>query len=122
MLVPVREGSQRQVLSLLGGTAFPRTLEPDGQMGGLNAFDRSVARLAALSRRAGAVGAINTHLFADGGDRKLDDLVSGWLGPNPFVIGTAKVSRYYAMFRACLGAAKLRPHDAKAGPPMPSKQ
>ena len=122
MLIPVREGRRRHVLSLLGGTAFPRTLEPDGQMGGLNAFDSSVARLAELSRRAGAVGTINTHLFADGGDRKLDNLVSGWLGPNPFVIGTAKVSRYYAMFRACLGAAKLRPIDAKAGPPMPSKQ
>jgi metallo-beta-lactamase class B len=122
MLIPVREGRRTHVLSLLGGTAFPRTLEPDGVMGGLNAFDRSVERLSQLSRRAGAVGTINTHVFVDGGDKKLAQIALKKGGANPFVIGAAKVTRYYAMFRACLGAAKLRPQDPNAGPPMPSKQ
>jgi metallo-beta-lactamase class B len=121
MLIPVREGRRRHVLSLLGGTAFPRTLEGDGIMGGLNDFDRSVARLSALSRRAGAVGTINTHVFVDGSDSKLAAIAATKGGPNPFVMGAAKVTRYYAMFRACLGAAKLRPQGANAGPPMPSK-
>ena len=121
MLVPVREGGQRYMLSLLGGTAFPRTLEGDGLMGGLNDFDRSVARLSELSRRAGAVGTINTHVFVDGSDKKLAKIALGKGGANPFIMGSARVTRYYAMFRACLGAAKLRPLDPNAGPPMPSK-
>lgn len=122
MLVPVRGGNRRHVLSLLGGTAFPPKREADGIMGGLDAFDRSVARLSSLSRRARAVGTINTHVFVDGGDKKLAVLALKKGGANPFVMGTDKVTRYYAMFRACLGAAKLRPPNPNAGPPMPSKQ
>ena len=33
--ISVRDGRQRYMLSLLGGTAFPRTLEGDGLMGGI---------------------------------------------------------------------------------------
>ena len=122
-LIPVREGRRHYVLSMLGGTAFPRTLEPDGHMGGLLAFERSVRRLSDLGRAAGAVGTINTHVFVDGGDKRLALMRNRRAGEsNPFVLGRDKVVRYYGMFRACLGAAELRPHDANAGPPMPSKQ
>lgn len=120
-LVPVREGGRRYVLSLLGGTAFPRTMEPDVNTGGLLAFERSVRRLSEVSRRAGAVGLINTHIFADGGDKRLAARQALKPGArNPFVLGTANVTRYYAMFQACLRAAQLRPQDANAAPPMPS--
>lgn len=121
-LIPVRDGRQRHVLSLLGGTAFPRTLEPDETMGGLLAFERSVKRLSQVSRRAGADGLINTHIFADSGDKRLEAVAGRKPGaPHPMVLGAAKVTRYYALFQACLRAAQLRPRDPGAAPPQPSK-
>lgn len=120
-LIPVREGGKSYVLSLLGGTAFPRKLEPDEQMGGLLAFEQSVKRLAELSRKAGAVGLINTHIFVDGSDKRLAHaLARKPREPNPFVLGTDKVVRYYGMFQACLRAAEQRPRDLSTKPPMPA--
>ena len=55
MLIPVREGRRRDVLSLLGGTAFPRTLEGgDGLMGGLGTT--STVRWRGCPRSAGGPG------------------------------------------------------------------
>lgn len=120
-LIPVREGGHGYVLSLLGGTAFPRKLEPDGAMGGLLQFEQSVERLRDLSRQAGAVGLLNTHIFVDGSDKRLAKARQRAAGePNPFVLGADKVERYYGMFLACLRAARLRPQNPDAGPPMPS--
>jgi metallo-beta-lactamase class B len=120
-LIPVRENARTYVLSLLGGTAFPRKLEPDSQMGGLVAFENSVRILAERSRRAGAVGLINTHPHVDGTEQRLAQSQTRKPGdPNPFVLGADKVQRYYGMFQACLRAAMLRPRDANAAPPMPS--
>jgi metallo-beta-lactamase class B len=122
-LIPAREGDETYVLSLLGGTAFPPQLEPSEQTGGLLAFERSVKRLSDLGRKAGTVGLINTHIFVDGTDRRLAQaLVRQDGAPNPFVIGTDKVVRYYGLFQACLKAAELRPPGAAwpSTPPMPS--
>jgi metallo-beta-lactamase class B len=121
-LIPVRKGKRRYVLSLLGGTAFPRKLEPDSQMGGLVAFEKSVNRLAAQSKTAGAVGLINTHVHVDGTMQRLElARARKPSAPNSFVLGADKVERYYGMFAACLRASMLRPRDPNAGPPMPSK-
>lgn len=120
-LIPVREGEKTYLLSLLGGTAFPRTLEPDGQMGGLIAFENSVRILAERSHKAGAVGLINTHPHVDGTEKRLELARERKPGEaNPFILGSDKVERYYGMFRACLRAAMLRPLNPNAGPPMPS--
>jgi metallo-beta-lactamase class B len=123
MLIPVREGGRTYILSLLGGTAFPPQLEPTDQTGGLLAFEHSVKRLSALSRKAGAVGLLNTHIFVDGTDKRLAQaLVRKEGAPNPFVLGTDKVVRYYDLFQACLKAAELRPPGPawSKSPPMPS--
>jgi metallo-beta-lactamase class B len=121
-LIPVREGKRTYLLSLLGGTAFPRKLEPDGQMGGLVAFERSVRLLAERSKAAGAVGLINTHVHVDGTGKRLEAARARKPGDtNPFILGGDKVERYYGMFAACLRAAMLRARDPNAGPPMPSK-
>jgi metallo-beta-lactamase class B len=120
-LIPVHEGGRTYVLSLLGGTAFPRTLEPDEMTGGMNAFERSVTILAERARKAGAVGIINTHPHVDGSDHRIERALARRPGePNPFILGADKVGRYYGMFHACLRAAMLRPRNPNAGPPMPS--
>jgi len=122
-LIPVKLGGETHVMSLLGGTAFPRSLEPDGFMGGLNQFEHSVERLRKLSQEAGADGTINTHPFVDGSTRKLGERAAAGEGAaNPFVLGKDKVARYYSMFLSCLRAAKLRPLEPMSLPPMPSKE
>ena len=108
-LIPARENGQTYVLSLLGGTMIPPQLEPINASGGVLAFERSIVRLSDASRKAGAVGLLNTHIFVDGTDTRLAQSRKRLAGaPNPFVIGTATVVRYYAMFRACVKAAELR--------------
>jgi hypothetical protein len=98
------------VLSLLGGTAFPTTLEPSDRNGGLRAFSASVERLSKLSQAAGADGVINTHIFVDGSTERLAAAHARKPGEaTPFVIGTQAVVRYYAMFDECLKAAAERP-------------
>lgn len=120
-LIPVKQGGETHVMSLLGGTAFPRTLEPEGFMGGLNQFEASVERLQKSSEEAGADGTINTHPFVDGSTRKLGEVAAAGKGAaNPFVLGKDKVNRYYDMFLSCLRAAKLRPPVPMSAPPMPS--
>ena len=109
-LIPVHEAHQPYVLSLLGGTAFPQTRQPTKQSGGLIAFSTSVERLSKLSRAAGAVGVINTHIFVDGSLQRLAAARARQAGQaNPFVLGTDAVVRYYGMFDECLKAASERP-------------
>jgi metallo-beta-lactamase class B len=109
-LIPVKEGGTPHLLSLLGGTAFPRTLEPTSTMGGLRAFSASVERLSKLSQGAGADGIINTHIFVDGSLERLEAAHARKAGEaNPFVLGKEAVKRYYAMFDECLEAAAERP-------------
>ena len=109
-LIPVTLRGEAHVLSLLGGTAFPRTLEPTDTMGGLRAFSRSVERLSKLSQKAGADGIINTHIFVDGSLERLAAAQARKVGEGtPFVIGRQAVVRYYAMFDECLKAAAERP-------------
>jgi metallo-beta-lactamase class B len=109
-LIPVHEGGKQYLISLLGGTAFPRTLEPTREMGGLLAFSTSVERLSKLSQAAGAVGVINTHIFVDGSLERLREAHVRQGGqPNSFLLGTNAVVRYYGMFDECLKAAAERP-------------
>lgn len=121
-LLPARQGEKSYVMSLLGGTAFPATLEPSGYMGGLRQFEESVGRLSQAGKESNAVGTINTHPFVDGTTRKLGEIASAGAkgGANPFVLGADKVERYYAMFQACLRAAQRRPMKPMKAPPMPA--
>lgn len=106
-LVPVKDKGRPIVLSLMGGTAFPPGVEPDEKTAGLKAFATSMARLAALSREAGATGLLNTHAFANG---SLDRMaaVQGKGGAGGFAIGKDAVDRYYRIIQECLAAASAR--------------
>jgi metallo-beta-lactamase class B len=108
-IIPAREGGKIYPMSLLGGTAFPVTLEPNENGGGLLANSASVRRLSALSRAAGAVGLLNTHVSVDGSSERLHAAAARKKGqPNPFVIGPDAVRRHYAIFDECLQAAIAR--------------
>jgi metallo-beta-lactamase class B len=108
-LIPVRDGSRTLILSLLGGTAFPITIEPAEHSAGLLAFSDSVERLARLSKEAGAVGIINTHINNDGSHDRMQALAARQPGQrHPFEIGADAVARHYAVIDACLKAATER--------------
>jgi metallo-beta-lactamase class B len=109
-IIPAKEGGKIYPLSLLGSTAFPPTLEPTDRVGGLRAYDDSVKRFSEISRAAGAVGLLNTHHFADGTTERLAAARARAPGqPNPFLIDSDAVSRYYGILDQCLLAAEARP-------------
>jgi metallo-beta-lactamase class B len=109
-IIPAREGDKTFNLSLLGSTAFPPTLESTNRTGGLLAYDRSVKRLAELSKAAGAVGLLNTHIFVDGSTERLAAAQKrAKVQKNPFVLGEDAVRRYYGILDECLQAAAKRP-------------
>jgi hypothetical protein len=108
--VPVRHHGKTYTLSLFGSVAFPPTLEATDRTGGLRKYDESVQRFGDISRRAGSVGILNTHVFADGTLNRLALARDAGLDqPNPFFIGSDAVSRYYGLLHECLQAAQLRP-------------
>lgn len=112
-IVPVREGKAVHKLSLLGGTAFPPTIEPGDRNGGLSGFSKSVERLAELSKAAAAEGLINTHSFVDGSADHLRTVAKARAEGkrNPFLVGTHLVVKHYQVFNECLKAAMERPED-----------
>jgi len=82
-------------------------------VGGLRKYDQSVQRFADISKQAGAVGILNTHVFADGGLARLNALRTRKPSePNPFLIGAEATSRYYGILHECLQAAQARPQVA----------
>ncbi len=110
-IFPVYEGGKRHVASLLGGTAFPGTLEANERTGGLIAYQAAIERFSGLSRQAGADVLLNTHLFAIGGVEWVDRARAAG-GGGPFVVGGKTVARYYALLDQCLQSAQER---VKAG-------
>jgi metallo-beta-lactamase class B len=111
-MIPVRDHGRTVVLSLLGGTVFPTVRQPNNRSGGQLQWDGSIRRLAGLAERHHAVGLLNTHPFADGGEARMAALrEKGDGGPNPFVIGTPSVMRYYAVVDHCVKAALARPEN-----------
>jgi metallo-beta-lactamase class B len=112
-IVPVRDAGTVRTLSLFGSVAFPPSLEPTDRTGGLRKYDESVQRFAEISKKAGAVGILNTHVFAEGGLGRLAAARARKPGqPNPFLIGADATARYYGILHECLQAAELRPQIA----------
>jgi metallo-beta-lactamase class B len=108
-----KEKGREYPLSLLGSVAFPPNLDPTPANGGLLLYDKAVQSFGQASRKAGAVGILNTHAFADGGLARLETAASSNAdAPNPFLIGADTVNRYYGLFSECLKAAIARPHSA----------
>jgi metallo-beta-lactamase class B len=108
-IVPARENGQTYALSLFGSVAFPPTIEPTDRTGGLRKYDGSVQRFGEISHGAGAVGILNTHVFAEGGLNRLALARARRPDqPNPFLLGGDAVSRYYGILHECLQAAESR--------------
>jgi metallo-beta-lactamase class B len=125
-LLPVHEGGRTFTLSLYGSVAFPPSLEPTERTGGLRKYDESVQRFGEISRRAGANGILNTHVFAEGGLNRLALARARQPGQaNPFLIGADATSRYYGILHECLQAAEARPQVAtdwtKPSSPVPPR-
>jgi metallo-beta-lactamase class B len=122
-LVPVREAGKTYLLSLFGSVAFPPNLEPTPQTGGQRLYDRSVLRFGELGRKAGAVGLLNTHVFADGGLDRLAAARARKPGqPNPFLLGAETTARLYGILHECLLAAEARPPGLNDwNKPLPDK-
>lgn len=114
-IFPVRQGGTSHVVSLLGSTAFPGTIEPTDKTGGLGAYRRSIERFNALSRDAHADIQLNTHLFAFGGIEHLEQTQSSGNG-NSFVIGREAIDRYYRLLDRCMQASEARIQAGSGGP------
>jgi len=112
-----RQGGKPRVVSLLGSTAFPSTIEPTDITGGLAKYRQSIARFSKLSKDAGAEVLLNTHLFAFGGDARLTQVQKTGKG-DPFVIGPDGVARFYGLLDHCMQASEAR---IRAGLGAPSR-
>lgn len=108
------KGKQRRV-SLLGSTAFPSTVEATDINAGLAHYRDSIQRFSRISQRAGTEVLLNTHLFAFGGDAKLEQVQKTGKG-DPFVIGPDAVGRFYGLLDHCMQAAEARIRSGLAGP------
>ena len=112
-IVPVRDGGVVRQLSLYGSVAFPPSIEPTERVGGLRKYDESVQRFGEISKKAGTLGILNTHVFADGSLTRIASVQTRKPGqPNPFLIGAEATARYYSILHECLQAALLRPQIA----------
>ena len=116
-----RQDGKDHVISLLGSTAFPGTIEPTDITGGLAKYRASIARFSDLSRQAGAEGLLNTHLFAFGGDQKLLETQKSGNG-NSFLIGTDGVARFYGLLDHCMQATEARILAGEAAPKQVGEQ
>lgn len=112
-----RQGDRPRVISLLGSTAFPSTIEPTDINGGLAKYRESIVRFSKLSRDAGAEVLLNTHLFAFGGDQRLEQ-VQATGKPDSFLIGVDGVQRFYGLLDHCMQASEAR---IRAGIGKPSR-
>jgi metallo-beta-lactamase class B len=103
----VKQDGKPHVISLLGSTAFPDTIEPTDITGGLTKYRKSIQRFSALSRDAGADGVLNTHLFAFGGEERLDQARALGKGTS-FLIGADGIARWYGLLDHCMQASIAR--------------
>lgn len=110
-IFPVLQGGKRHVVSLLGSTALPDTIEPTEITGGLERYRDSIDRFARLSRTARTDILLNTHLFAFGGVDKLDRARATKTAArrgDGFVIGPRRIAAFYGLMDHCMQAAEGR--------------
>jgi len=110
-----QKGGKPVAVSLLGSTAFPGTIEPTDITGGLARYRESIKRFRHLSQKARTTVLLNTHLFAFGGDAKLEQVQATGKG-DAFVIGTRGVDRFYGLLDHCMQASEARIRAGLAGP------
>jgi metallo-beta-lactamase class B len=102
-LIPVRDGGTSHLAALWGGTGLNADRES------LDQYVASAQRFEAIARKANADVLLSNHTDWDGAKVYLPQLAARPAGvPNPFVVGTAAVSRYLTVARECATARRLR--------------
>jgi metallo-beta-lactamase class B len=101
-LIPLRDGAERHVAALWGGTAF--NFGPDKPR--IQAYAASAARFRDIAAAAGADVLLSNHSDYDGTKLKLPALARRAAGaPHPYVVGADSVRRYLAVANECAQAA-----------------
>jgi metallo-beta-lactamase class B len=101
-LIPVRDGGERHVAALWGGTLF--NFGPDAQR--FSAYAESAERFREIAANARADVLLSNHTDYDGTKEKLPALA--WRGPgdpHPYVVGRDSVERYLTVAHECALAA-----------------
>jgi len=101
-LIPVRDGSERHVAALWGGTLF--NFGPDRAR--FASYAASAARFRDIVTKAGARVLLSNHTDYDGSKTKLPAMATRKPGgPHPYVVGTDSVRRYLTVANECAQAA-----------------
>jgi metallo-beta-lactamase class B len=97
-LIPLRDGANRHVAALWGGTAF--NFAPDAAR--YRAYADSAIRFRELATAAGADVMLSNHSDYDGSAQKLPALAARARGaPHPYVVGTQSVRGYLTVANEC---------------------
>jgi metallo-beta-lactamase class B len=127
MLVPVTDKGQPHLLSFWGGSAIPRTLEPSGQVGrmdaGMLAYKQSFEHFFKLGEDAGVDGYIANHpyrdqTFIDGKNDRIAKNQARKPGDPSAFIDRGTYIRYYMISAECIDAQE---GWVRAGKPSVSK-
>jgi metallo-beta-lactamase class B len=107
-ILPVHDRGKPHVAALWGGTLFNFKDSPeDPRDTRLKLYAESAARFRDVARKAGADVLLSNHTAYDGTTVKLPALVSRTpQQPNPYVIGTDAVQRYFKVAEDCAIAAR----------------
>jgi len=101
-LIPLRDGAQKHVAALWGGTLF--NFAPDAVR--FKAYADSAARMRELAAAAGADVLLSNHTDYDGSKIKLPAVAKRTAGaPHPYVVGADSVRRYLTVANECAQAA-----------------
>jgi metallo-beta-lactamase class B len=101
-LIPLRDGANRHVAALWGGTLF--NFSPDAAR--FAAYRDSAARMRDLARAAGADVLLSNHTDYDGTKVKLPAVAKRAPGaPHPYVVGRESVASYLTVANECAAAA-----------------
>jgi metallo-beta-lactamase class B len=101
-LIPLRDGQQKHLAFLWGGTLF--NFGPDGDR--FAKYQASAARMRDVAAAAGADVLLSNHTDYDGTKVKLPALKTRAPGaPHAYVVGADSIRRYLTIANECAGAA-----------------
>jgi len=108
-VLPVHDKGTPHVAALWGGTLFNfRDSPEDPRDARLKSYAASAARFREVARAAGADILLSNHTAYDGTTVKLPALAKRQSGqPNPYVVGTDAVQRYFRVAEECAIAARM---------------
>jgi metallo-beta-lactamase class B len=109
-IFPVRDGGQRHVAALWGGTGFNFTITPERPASHwFDAYIASARRFREAAAKAGADVFLSNHPSWDGSNDKMARLAArAAADAHPYVIGAKAVQSYFTIAEHCAQAGKLR--------------